>query len=220
MATSQIVPSLGCGIYRIADVARYTKVPVSTVRDWFRTRNVLEPDFIRVDGTCAVSFHDMIDTWVAYDFREFGVPLRTVRRAYRNLTEVLGTPHPFCHRGLYADGKQIFIDVAQAIGETKLQSAVNNQRFFDYVKRHLRLMSYSQLTQLVTQWFIHDSVVMDPQIAFGSPVIQGTRVGTHIVSGAYYANKKDAALVSRLYRVSVSQVKDAVAFERSIRTAA
>jgi uncharacterized protein (DUF433 family) len=220
MVTTQMAPSLGCGIYRIADVARYARIPVSTIYDWFRTRSVLESDFIRIDDMRAVSFHDLIDTFVAHHFRKFGVTLRTVRRAYRNLIGVLGTPHPFCHRGLYTDGKRIIVDVSKALGESTLQDAVKDQRFFDFIKKHLDHVSYSELNNLATRWLIHTNVMIDPQIAFGSPVIQGTRVNTHIVHGTYYANNKDAALVSRLYRISTGQVKDAVTFEDSIRTAA
>lgn len=213
-------PALGRGIYRVADVSRYTHIPHSTVHSWFRTRGVFQSDFRDVAGTYTVSFHDLIDTLVAHQFRKEGVKMRVVRKAYDKLAEILRSPHPFCHRGLYTNGHTIIVQAAEYLGTPNLQDVISKQQFFEQIREHLHKVAYSELTQLATHWHVAAGVVVDPEIAMGHPVLAGTGVTTYVVRDAYYANRKDRTFVASLYGLSASQVKSAVDFEDGLRSAA
>lgn len=215
-----IQPALGRGVYSLPEVAALVKKPYRTVHSWFKSIGVLTSDYSQVDDKFAVSFFDLIDTLVAARFREVGVPMHEVRRAYAKLSVRLGTAHPFCHRGLYATGRRVIVDVAENIGSVKLQDAVSNQGWLSELKECLHSVSYSNLTRLAERWNIARGVVVDPSLALGQPVIQGTGVTTFVASRAYYANGKDAAFVARLYGLTSTQVKNAVNFERGSKTAA
>lgn len=213
-------PSLGYGIYRVMDVARYTQIPYGTVYSWFKTRSVFYSDYAAVEGTFTVSFYDLIDALVASEFRGAGVTMRMVRRAHEKLASILDSPHPFCHRDLYTDGRSIIIRAAEELGTPNLQDAVSKQQLFDAIHKHLYRVAYSELTRLATHWNVAPGVVIDPQIAMGHPVIAGTGVTTYVVRGAYHANGRDRALVASLYGLSASQVESAVNFEDRVRSAA
>ncbi len=213
-------PTLGAGIYRMADVARYTRIHHSTVRSWFLTRNLLHAEYVRVNGEMSVSFHDLIDAMVASCFRSHGVTMKVVRRAYKKLESTLQTRHPFCHQGLYTDGKAIIVDVAKTIRETVLQDAISNQHLFDNIKCHLHDVSYSSRTKLAERWNISPGVVIDPAIAVGLPVVDGTGVTTYVVRNAYHANGQDRAFVAHLYGLTAKQVDNAVRFEDGLKAAA
>ena len=218
MSDAKTAPELGRGIYTMADVARYAGMHHSTVRSWFRTRGVLESDFIETDGEFCVSFYDLLDSIVARQFRRHGVRMHTVRRAYRKLADILETSHPFCHRGLYTGGRKII--VTASIGSTELRDAITNQLFFEHIKERLANVSYSSLTRLAERIDISPGVVINPQVAMGNPVIKGTGVTTYVVRNAFYANDKDYDLVGYSYGLTDHEIDCAVIFEDRISKAA
>jgi uncharacterized protein (DUF433 family) len=76
-------------------------------------------------------------------------------------------------------------------------------------------ITFATLTRLAEQWGIADGVIINPTINFGKPVVENSGVSTLIVANQYEANKGDAALVARLFRLTESGVRHAVDFERS-----
>ncbi len=226
---TQSEPSLGRGVYRLAEVARYTGLHPQRVRSWFRDRSdhaglgpLLYPDYVEVDDVQAASFLDLIDVLVAGQFRLLGVTMGVVRRAYAVLQERLDTRHPFCHKGLFTDRKQIFVSTADELGDEVLSEAVSRQQFFKQVKGKLIHVDFSPETLLAVRWRIARGVMIDPAVHLGKPVIENTGVSTFVVDRAYHANGEDAELVADLFNVSAAGVLDAVAFERDygVRSAA
>lgn len=224
MTTTRRLPSLGNGIYRVADVSRYAHIPTGTVHSWFRPaegrREVLGSDYVTIDKTFTVSFLDLIDTVVAYQFRKLNVPMAIVRRAYEKLAIALNTDHPFCYKGLFTDHKRIFFDAVVAIGQKKLQDAVSDQLLFNEIKDTLDHVSYSSKSKLAERWHLFPGVVIDPRVALGCPVIDGTGVTTFVLAQSYHVNDDNATFVGGLYGLSASQIRTAVKFEDSLRPAA
>ena len=219
MLRRKTVPALGLGIYTMADVSRYARIHYSTVRSWFRSRGVLDSDFVEVDGKFSASFFDLLDSMVAHQFRKHGVKMRVVRRAYEKLGPMLQTDHPFCHRDLYTDGNRIIVQVSGLVGESSLQDAISDQLFFAQIKGALDNVSYSAMTRLAERIDLAPNVEIYPKVAMGHPVIKGTGVTTYVVRSAYVANGKDRELVGSLYGLSGQQVDCAVEFEETSRAA-
>jgi uncharacterized protein (DUF433 family) len=222
MVALKIPPALGLGIYRISEVHRYAQIPYSTVYSWFKSRDLdlFDSDFVRVGiDDYSVSFHDLIDASVAHRFRHHGVKMRIVRKAYRELAKVLETTHPFCHRSLYTDGQTVVFRAVAQLKTKNLTEAIGKQQIFEEMRGMLENVAYSE-NDLAKWWDISPGVVLNPQIAMGQPTIKGTGVTTFVVRGAYHANHNNAGLVASLYGISPSQVKNAVDFEDSRRSAA
>jgi len=204
----------------MAEVSRYTQMPPSTIRSWFRGRPdrsgkgpILHSDYAPVDESWAYSFHDMIDALVAGHLRKSGVTMRIVRLAHQVLQQDLGTPHPFCHNNIYTDGVKVFLWTAVELDEPTLRDVVSRQQFFAHVRKDLRHIDYSDTTRLARRWRIMNGVVVDPAISFGKPVVERTGVTTFVLAGQYHANEGDTDLVANLYGVEKRNVLDAVAFE-------
>src|SRR5438552_3240779 len=135
----------GQGIYTIGDVARYTKVPIATIRSWFIHRvdgrgrgPVFRSDFDPIEGDYAVSFLNLIEVHVARFFRSAGVKSAMIRRAHEVLQVELATPHPFAHANLSTNGTRII----RSIGNTHLSDVVSKQQFFPQMK--LKRITYNK----------------------------------------------------------------------------
>lgn len=212
---------LGNGIYNYREAARLTGLKRERVREWFRSRPagvrrrpLFRGDYKPQDGDRAISFLDLIDVFVAGQLREHGVSLQTLRRVYTRLGEELNTPHPFCRSELLSDGKIVFLRGTDEKGQDELQEVLSHQKVFpQIILPFLKRIDYGETSKLAERWRIAPSVVLDPRICFGKPIIEEFSIPTAILSDAYYANNQDAELVGDWFNVNADSVLAAAAFE-------
>lgn len=90
----------------------------------------------------------------------------------------------------------------------------------ELVENFLAEVDFDEETSLAHRWWPlgrHVPVVLDPAIAFGAPVIDGTGVKTEVAAGlAERTTIKDAA---GAYQVSLKEATAAIDFERQLRAA-
>jgi uncharacterized protein (DUF433 family) len=215
---------LGQGVYSLAEAARLTGLKVGRVREWFRGRAsethrnpVFVGDYEPVEGDFAISFHDLIDVYVAGRLRDHGVSLQTARKVYARMPGDLGTPHPFCRKELLTDGKQVFLHGLDEQGREELTEVLSRQGVFPQVLLpFLKTIDYDKVKLLARRWRIAEAVVLDPTICFGKPIIEAAGIPTYTLAAAYEANGKDAGLASRWYNVDPRLVLAAADFEKSL----
>lgn len=213
---------LGKGSYILAEVSKLTQLHPGRVRSWFKHRPdsvgrgpLLDSDYESIENDFAVSFLDLIDVLVAGQFRDhYNVSMRVVRRAYSVLKEELNVAHPFCHSGLYTDGKRIFQLAATKLGDEKLSDVISRQQFFAHIKEKLDHIEYNKLTRLADKWRIANGVLLDPNVSMGKPTVIETGLTTYVVANQYRANAENAGLVADLYGISEKDVANAVDFEK------
>src|SRR5512135_3565039 len=106
---------LGHGVYSLPEAARLTRLKPQRVREWFQGRPnerarkpVFLGDYQSVCGDRAISFHDLIELFVAGQLRERGVSLQSLRKVHKKLQEDLGTRHPFCRSDVMTRSDQVF----------------------------------------------------------------------------------------------------------------
>lgn len=228
MARHHDKPNLSDGVFCISDVSRYSRLPISTIRSWFRGRadrqgrgQLLDSDYGVVRERYVVSFLDLVDVLVAGRFRGLGVSMASVRRAHSVLQGQLNQRHPFCLNKFCTDGKRIIIRELDQIGCEDLREVVSGQRWFKPVTEVLDQVEYDMVaSELACRWKIAPGVVIDPQLSRGRPVVEGTGVTTFVLSNALKANGGDTGLVSGLFGVPPETVRNAASFEASIRHAA
>jgi len=221
VSTKVDLSRLGVGVYSIAEVARLVEMPYSTARAWYIEKNrqasqILHTDYAGVDGQFVVSFLDLIDANAVRQFRSANVSFAIIRRSYEILSEQLSTSHPFAHSDLDTDGKRILVDASAQIGDASLSDVIDRQGFFYEMRNRLKHVEYDEGTKLASRWPIFKDVLIDPDVAYGKPAIDGTSTLTSVISRQYFANGEDAELVADLFSVSESQVLNAMRFERSI----
>lgn len=211
---------LGTGSYGIPEAARLARVNPRTANRWFSGSGRDRPDRLfqshlpAVDRRHALSFLDLIDLLVVGRFRDEGVSLQTVRRVYGRLQDSLDTAHPFGHHRLLTDGRTIFMETLDHVGDKHLEEVLSGQKAMPEVLRpYLKQIEYAPDTQTAARWNIAQGVVIDPARSFGKPIIAAEGTTTYVLAQAFWANDEDADLVADLFDVSPDAVRQAVAFE-------
>jgi uncharacterized protein (DUF433 family) len=221
---STMTVMLGHGVYTCYEAAKLTGLKQSRVREWFRSRPsasarkpVFLGDYEPVNGDYALSFHDLIDLFVAGQLREHGVSLQLLRKVYKRMQNDLKTNHPFCRKELLSDGKVVFMRQLDSEGQEELTEVLTRQRVFPQIlSPFLHKIDYDKATLLAKRWKISRLVVLDPAICFGKPVVEPAGIPTAILAAAYFANGKDAEAVGDWYNVAPDYVLAAVEFERNM----
>lgn len=233
---------LGVGIYTRAEAARLLHLTPGRVSSWVRgyryswgpkhrRRRGAQPPVIRtdipvIDGTLAISFLELMELRVVKHFREQGIPLQTVRVAWQHAAQAFQTKHPFADRRVFVDEARIFmaLDDQPAVPDV-LEISSRKQPFQviagPFFARSLREAEFDERTQLVRRWWPRGRdvpIVLDPRIAFGAPVIAGTRIRTDIL--ALYAESRRPQLVARAFGLDFEQVRAAINFESQLARAA
>jgi len=213
---------LGHGVYSLPEAARLTGLKPQRAREWFYGRPtehsrkpVFLGDYKSVGGDHAISFHDLIELFVAGQLRDRGVSLQSLRTVHKHLQADLGTRHPFCRREILTKHGQVFTLGLDEIGRSEMIEVLTCQRAFpDVLLPFLQRIDYDGATEMAKRWCIASLVVIDPTICLGKPIIDGIGITTAVLAASYEANDQDAELVADWYKVHSKHVIAAVDFER------
>jgi uncharacterized protein (DUF433 family) len=215
---------LGKGIYDYSEAGRLIGVSAQRIAAWFRGRSggcgpVLDGDYTdELSGHPVISFLDLVEASVVSKLRDHGVSLIGIREAYSALAKDHKTCHPFSHRGLYTDGKRVFLRVAEESGDEQLVDVIERQQLFPrIILPYLKHIDYSEDTQLAARWHIQHGVVIDPEYRFGKPIVEACTLPTSLLAAACNANGRDIDVVADWYGVTTQDVGLAVAFEDRLR---
>lgn len=193
-----------------------------------RTRQppVVRTDLPTIDDTVSLSFLELMELRVVKGFVDKGVPLQRVRAAARRIGELFGTAHPFAYRRVFTDHEQVFVglseaqsppDLLQVSGRHATLQLIAGSIFEHYVEE----IDFDATTSLAERWFPCGRdvpIVLDPHIAFGAPVLVGTRIRTDILD--LYASGNPARTVARAFELTSAQVGAAIDFEAELARAA
>jgi uncharacterized protein (DUF433 family) len=220
---------VGVGLYTWQEAARLIAVPTLELRRWLkgyafpdaegdarRMPALWEPDLAAsdVDG---IAFQDLVEARVVRALRHHGVSLQFIRRARKEASAMFGTKHPFSTRSILTDGRAVFANTMSDDTEEPLLDLVKRQLVFRRViAPSLKGLEFDTRARAV-RWFPLErrTVVIDPQVAFGKPVVMQGYVRTDILADAV-AVERDAARVARLYEVPVEAVNAAIEFEERL----
>lgn len=219
--------------YTLPEAAVYARVSAATAKDWLRGRGARAsinrrgaPALIKPASTtpCLLSFMNLVELFVLADLRKVhGVPLQRVRTALRYVEERLGTDRPLVHAEFETDGLDLFVEHlgkgrqdtslinASAGGQITVREALAarlERVEWDHQKIAARLFPFVR-PDLAAQ---PRSIVIDPRLGFGRPVIATKGIRTSIVAERFRAGES-APDLARDYGVDVEQIEDAVRCE-------
>lgn len=233
---------LGLGIYSRGEVARLLNLSSNRVSSWIRgyrytwgpkerRRHGEQPSVIKTDipiigGSVAVSFLELVELLVVKQFRDEGIPLQTVRVAWNHAAQAFKTRHPFANRRVFTDGGHIFMalrddDFAPDVLEVSSRRSPFQIIAGPIFRHSLDEFEFDEQTELARRWWPLGRkvpVVVDPKIAFGAPVVSGTRVPTTII--ARYAETRSIKVVADAFDLPRERVEAAVKFESRLARAA
>jgi len=214
--------------YPFIEAAHYLSVPLSTLRAWClgqeyraagKTRR-FQP-LIRLDSNDhrALSFLNLVEAHVlAAIRRQHRVPLPKVRQALAYVSKQLSTHRPLAELEFQTDGVDLFLDkLGSLINVTQAGQTEMAEMIRDHLKRierdakgvPVRLYLFTRQDSVRDQ---PSAVVVDPQIAFGRPVLAGRSVPTAVLADRFKAGDTLAQLAED-YDTSPQQIEEALRCE-------
>ena len=227
---------IGAGIYPLSQAARLVGESARNVRRWLRGyswkyrdgRSFSGPlwhalyENEELPGGTAISFRDLLELRMVAQFVKHGVHLKVIRATIEAATKHFGSDYPLSNRRFLTDGKRIFLEaVEEATGSERLIDVVGRQFVFTDVIRPSLYTGIEYDDVGATRWYPvarSQSILLDPAVQFGTPIIADAGVPTDAIYDAWKAEGRDRVAVARLYGISSKMVHSAVTFEQSLRT--
>jgi uncharacterized protein (DUF433 family) len=204
--------------YSLPEAARYLRMPVATLR--FFQPVIRLPQ----EGWPVLSFVNLVEAHVLDAIRrDHEISLRKVRTAVAFLRRHYGSIHPLADHQFETDGLDLFIGRAGLlINLTQAGQLAMRQLVHAYLKRierdpagaPLRLYPFTRKRALEEP----RSVVIDPFVSFGRPVLTGTGISTAIVAERFKAGEALEEL-ARDYERSLLEIQEAIRCELPLEAA-
>jgi uncharacterized protein (DUF433 family) len=168
-------------MYQVREAARYARVSPKTVAAWHKAEGRSRLTLSERTGGDALSYLQLIEVAVVAAFRQWGLSLRRIQDAREYVSKELRTEFPFATYRFKTDGKSLWLDYQQIEGgksKGKLLDATAKGQFAwdDIIGQRLKEFDYEGRGMAV-RWHVagtESPIVIDPQIAFGTPTINGT----------------------------------------------
>lgn len=225
-------PGLGVGIYTVPEAARLTHIHPARIRRWIKgytfpqrdgrkgySAPVWQHDLSEMGGTVALSFKDLIEVRFIDAFLKHGVSWKHIREAAEYAANLLEASHPFQTRTFKTDGKKILAQLVHETGDTSLLELVQGQYALeDVVEPYLYEGLEFADSENVDRWYpMNDNrtVVIDPDLSFGQPVILPEAVPTSVLAKAV-ESEDSVDRVARWFMIDREAVEDAVRFEHQL----
>jgi uncharacterized protein (DUF433 family) len=171
-----------------------------------------------------LSFVNLIEAHVLEAIRrEHEISLRKVRDAISFLARHFGSTHPLADHQFETDGLDLFVDRAGLlINLTQQGQLALRQLVHAYLKRierdvqglPIRLYPFTRKRELDEP----RSIVIDPFVSFGRPVLAGTGIATAIVAERFKAGEAIEDLATD-YARSVLEIQEAIRCELPLEAA-
>jgi uncharacterized protein (DUF433 family) len=220
---------IGRGVYSLREAHRITEVPAKRIRRWttgYRfqykgrhryTQPVIPSDLSAELGILALDFADLLEVRFLNAFREYGVSWNAIHIASQRARDILDLRHPFSSRRFSTDGRTILAQFVTETGDDVLLDLVRSQYEFEQIIRRYLVGQIEFDGDTPTRWWPVEGskrIVIDPQRAFGTPIVASEGVPTRILAQAFQA-EGSFEVVADLFRVEPSSVVEAVEYELS-----
>ena len=208
--------------YTSAEVARYLRLPESTLRAWFFGQTNFRPFFVPADsGRGLLSFYNLVEAYALSWAKQRHDELRParIRHALEYVRERLPQyKRPLVTKRFSTDGKFLFIQDLED-GEPRIDpdaATINASRWgqllLPSMTEILELIEYdeSDLARLVSPVHGRNVVVINPLLSSGRPVVRGTGVLASII---HQRAKKAGEPIERLatdYNLTSGQIQAAI----------
>jgi len=211
--------------YTVAQAAHYLKIPAPTVRSW-----VLGRDYPRQSGKArfkpviitpkdGLSFRNLIELAALRALRtEHELKLSAVRVALDYAARELRVPDLLASKDLYARPGELFLErYGQLIslnraGQLGIQAVLEGLLHRILWDKGLAVRFFPPLPNRPRPEA--KSVMLDPRVSFGRPVLTRFGVSTAVIVDRINAGEEKAEL-SKDYGATDEEIMDALAYERA-----
>ena len=210
--------------YTIAEAAHYLTVPAATIRYWSigRGNNLPLINVPSPRSPALISFLNLTELHVLSALRrEHKVRMPGIRQAIEHLSKLAETPtdqrHPLVSRVLETDGLDVFTEYyGQLINLSRSGQAVMREIIDGALKRIER--DHGGIPIKLYPFTRHSiknapaTVLIDPALSGGRPVIAGTGLATQIIAERYKLGESISDLAQDYDRPS-TEIEEAIRCE-------
>jgi uncharacterized protein (DUF433 family) len=220
--------------YSLAEAAHYLDVPASTLRSWFigqtYQKNGERKQFRAVikiadPDSRSLSFSNLVEAYVLTAIRrKHHIGLPTIRRGLDLLTRKLGSKRPLLEESFATHGADLFVE---RLGEVINLSRNGQIEMADLIRAYLERVERDKKGLPIKLYpFMRSqppreqprTVVIDPRVSFGRPVVSGTGIPTAVLAEQFKAGDQVPAL-AKDYGASEEAVWDAIRCELDLKAA-
>lgn len=215
--------------YPLAEAARYLKVAPATLRSWVvgraypkaggegQFRPLVHPP---VQRPPTLSFWNLIESHVLRSLRtEHGVSMDALRKALQYAQREMGIERLLLRRDLCTEGGRVLLERYGSLIVLSTSGQLAMQRVFE---EHLKRVDWDEARFPVRLYpfpsagtsAIHRPIAIDPQIAFGRPVLATRGISTSIITDRIDAGETVEDLATD-YDLSPQEIEEAILFERA-----
>jgi uncharacterized protein (DUF433 family) len=212
--------------YTVGEAAHYLGVPKSTMRSWFAGqrgfRAVIRPADPKTTG---LSFTNLVEAYVLTAIRrKHHVALPTIRRGLEFLVRKLGAKRPLLEKEFATNGVDLFVDhlghVINISRDGQIEMADFIRAYLERIDRDARGLPIKLYPFMRTQAPREQprTVVIDPRVSFGRPVIAGTGIPTAVLAEQFKAGDP-VPMLAKEYGADEEAVWDAIRCELDLEAA-
>jgi len=219
------------GAYTAKEAAHYLHVPLSTLRAWAFGQSQGNDHHFKPVITLPekedrlLSFYNLVEIHVLEAMRrQHEIPLPKVRTGLEYVKRDLGEPRPLLRQDFLTDGYDLFVKKAELLvnvsraGQLAMRETV--EKFLQRIDRDpkgipIRLYPFTRQAGAEEERI----VVIDPEVAFGRPVLVGTGVPTANVFDRFLAGESSSDL-ARDFHVDIALIEEAIRCEQVRQRAA
>lgn len=220
--------------YTVSEAAHYLGVPASTMRSWFagqtyshqgatrRFQAVIKPADPK---TLGLSFSNLVEAYVLTAIRrKHRIGLPTIRKGLTYLTNQFGSARPLLNEQFATHGAQLFVErlgkIINLSRNGQIEMADMILAYLERVERDgkglpIKLYPFMRSQPPREQ---PRTVVIDPRVSFGRPVLAGTGIPTAVLAEQFKAGDQPKDL-AREYGADEQAVWDAIRCELDLQAA-
>ena len=219
--------------YKVSEASHLLKLNASTVRAWcfgqrYRDRQGSQKPFVPVIAAAdpagrLLSFSNLCELHILGAItRNYRIPLQRVRPALNYVRKQMDEPRPLLAADFRSNGIELFLDHAEHLvsvsrgGQTAMRG--DFERALDRIERGgagnpVLLFPFTRSPEAATSQ--PKTVLIDPQIAFGRPVLASARVRTEVIHDRFGAGDSPAEM-AKDYGVSEADILEALRYEQHL----
>ena len=220
--------------YTVPEAAHYLGIASPTLRTWVAGqsysyrgekrwfRAVINPADAK---THTLSFSNLVEAYVLTSMRrKHRIGLPTIRRALSLLTDRFGSKRPLLTEQFATDGVDLFVERVNEIinlgKDGQLEMAEMIRAYLERIERDAKGMPIKLYPFMRSQPPREQprTVVIDPRVSFGRPVIAGTGIPTAALAEQFKAGDP-VPLLAKEYGASEEAVWDAIRCELDLKAA-
>lgn len=223
-----VISTLSSGIYTVPDAARILGFSLPKMRRWLKgsdaptnveespARYGIDPLGIEGDGVEKhMDFLSLIEIYTVMRLRELKVSFPTIRRARADLAVRLGVEHPFAAQSLFVDGAKLLTENDDLHYELGTNGQIAIRKVLEPFWARVDFETTTRMAERLHPMGRDSKVVVEPQRAFGRPIIGGTAITTEALASLFRGGENIEALAQQ-FDLSEDAIQDALVFEHCL----